>query len=315
MEFWLWTAIAVLLFVILLLSVRIFLLRKSAREIEAAFSQRLNQDTNTLIDISSRDRTMRQLAESINRQLRLLRRERQRYQQGDLELKEAVTNISHDLRTPLTAVCGYLDLLDQEPNTQNAKRYLQIIRSRTEALRQLSEELFGYSLAASAAGELTLEPVSLRRAVEESVSAYYGALKSRGIAPEIVLPEKEVLCMADRKALARVLGNLISNAVKYSGGDLAITLGADGTLVFSNLAPGLDELQAEKLFHRFYTVEDAKNSTGLGLSIARLLTEQMGGEISAAYEAGRLFITLRMREAPDSVRTQWPTLQVRRRRT
>lgn len=116
MNYLLLSVIGILLFVIFVLSAKIYFLRRSTQEIIDAFQDKLATDTNTLIDISSRDPYMRKLASEINVQLRLLRKERHRYQQGDQELKEAITNISHDLRTPLTAICGYLDLLERESN-------------------------------------------------------------------------------------------------------------------------------------------------------------------------------------------------------
>ena len=114
--------------IIFMLLIKIHLLQKSAREIERAFSEKLITHSNTLIDISSNDKYMRRLANTINNQLRILRRERQKFQHGDLELKNAVTNISHDLRTPLTAICGYLDLLEKEEKTEAASRYIHIIQ-------------------------------------------------------------------------------------------------------------------------------------------------------------------------------------------
>lgn len=293
MEFWLWSLIAILLIIIVLLIIKICLMKKSAREISESFLDRLTEDTNTLIDISSRDRHMRKLAQEINIQLNKLKEERHRFQQGDRELKDAVTNISHDLRTPLTAVCGYLDLLEREETSEDAGRYLAVIRSRTEILRQLTEELFRYSVFTSAADKAPGEPVILNRLLEDSISAFYAALKQRDITPRITLPEKKIRRTLSRSACSRLFGNLISNALKYSDGDLEITLKDTGEIIFSNHASRLDRIQVERLFDRFYTVETASSrSNGLGLSIARALTEQMGGAISAGYEDGILRICI-----------------------
>ncbi|MDE6221845.1 MAG: sensor histidine kinase, partial [Lachnospiraceae bacterium] len=149
MEIWLLVLIGFLLIIIAVLWLKIVLMRKAAQEISTAFADRFSTETNILIDISSHDRYMRSLAADINTQLRRLRRERLRYQQGNLEITDAVTNISHDLRTPLTAICGYLDLLRQTEQTPDAGRYLDIIEERVESLRLLTEELFGYSAAVS----------------------------------------------------------------------------------------------------------------------------------------------------------------------
>lgn len=128
MVFWLCCLISILILIIAVLCSKIYLLKKSADEISDAFSDRVASDTNVLIDLSSRDKSMKNLANIINKELKKLQNDRLRYQQGDTELKNAVTNISHDLRTPLTAVCGYLDMLDKENQSENSKRYLKIIR-------------------------------------------------------------------------------------------------------------------------------------------------------------------------------------------
>lgn len=290
MEIWLWLVIGVLAVVIFALLIKIYLLRKAAGEIETAFADRLSAETNTLIGISSRDKAMRALAESINAQLRLLREERRRFVLGDTELKNAVANISHDLRTPLTAICGYLDLLELEEKSEIVEQYLGVIRNRADMLTQLTEELFEYSVILSGGKDKSKEGVIFNRALEESLAAFYTALKARGIAPEVQMCERQVVRTLDRSALLRVFSNLLSNAVKYSGGDLEITLRETGEIVFSNSAPGLNEVQVGRLFDRFYTVEAARKSTGLGLAIARTLTERMGGTIAARYENGRLTI-------------------------
>lgn len=286
----LWAAIGILALILLMLIVKISLLRKAAEEIRRGFEERLKEDTNTLIDISSRDRYMRSLAAAVNTQLRRLRIQSLRYQQGDRELKNAVTNISHDLRTPLTAIFGYLDLLEQEEKSESAQRYTAIIRNRSEMMAQLTEELFRYSVILAGEEELSPEPVALGQVLEESIAAFYTVLSQRGIVPRIRIPEEKIWRNLDRSALSRVFSNILHNAVKYSYKDLEISLSKTGEIVFSNEAHGLNSVQAGRLFDRFYTVESGRKSTGLGLSISRTLVERMGGDIRAEYRENRLYL-------------------------
>ena len=290
MEIWLWVSIGILIAIIIALLVKIHILQKSVKEIEIAFADRLVTDTNILIDISSSDKNVRRLANTINGQLRKLRTERRRFQQGDLELKHAVTNISHDLRTPLTALSGYLELLEQEEKSESVNRYIEIMKDRVDILTQLSEELFRYSVIISTKDNITKEQVIINTVLEESIAAFYTVLTERNIVPEIQISEIKVVRMLDRSALSRVFSNLISNVIKYSDGDLKIVLSENGEIAFSNMASGLDEIQVGRLFDRFYTVEAARKSTGLGLTISKTLVEQMKGTISATYENNRLSI-------------------------
>ena len=279
------------MFIIMLaLLVKVRLLHKSMNEITDELKEHLTVDTNTLLSVSSNDRHVRRMAAEMNRQLRLLREQRRQYQNGNREMRDAVTNISHDLRTPLTAICGYLELMEREELSGDAARYLALIGSRVDAMRQLTEELFRYSVILSTAGELKKETVDMAAVLAESAAGFYAALTSRGITPDITLPEEKVLRELDPGALRRVFGNVLNNALKYSAGDLEITLSGDGEIIFSNTAAELDEVQVGKLFDRFFSVEAAQNSTGLGLAIAKTLVEQMGGEITARYREGRLSI-------------------------
>lgn len=285
--------IGILLLTVAVLIERLCFMRKSAREIAEGFRDRLAADTNTLIDISSNDRYMRQLAAEINLQLRLLRKEHNRYQQGDLELKESVTNVSHDLRTPLTAICGYLDLLEGEEKSENAERYIEVIRNRTDALIQLTEELLQYSVV-TASQELSYARMDLVRALEESLLSFYAVMQERDIQPEIKLPSEPVYRELDEAAVSRIFSNIISNALKYSDGDFLLEMDDTGKIAFTNTAENLNCVDVEKLFDRYYTVEAAGKSTGLGLSIARTLVERMNGSISAEYSEQKLtvFVTL-----------------------
>ena len=272
--------------------VKIFSIHKGIREITAAFSDRLTSDTNTLIDVSVNDRTVRRLAVSINEQLRLLRKQRHRYLSGDRELKEAVTNISHDLRTPLTAICGYLDLLEQEAKSENAARYLSYIEERVQTLKQLTEELFRYSVILSTDETMMTELVNINAALEESIAAFYAELTERNITLVIDIPETAVIRNLNKAALSRIFGNILNNALKYSDGDLEISMEETGTITFTNTAAALDEVQVGRLFERFFTVETGRNSTGLGLAIAKTLAEQMGGRITAKYQETKLTVSI-----------------------
>lgn len=285
------------------LIIKLYLLQKGLKEIDSCLEDILSKDTNGQITLSSRSRHIRFLASRLNSQLKQFREKQLKYNSGDKELKEAVTNISHDLRTPLTAINGYLELLEKEvrilesssaqagfcPETQThlheMQHYLEVLRNRTGHMRQLTDELFRYSLAMSVPEGFPRQ-ISLNRALEECIISFYDAFLKKGIVPEISMPSIPVIRTLDPAALSRILQNILSNALKYSGGDLEIRLTEDGTVTCANSAPHLNPLLTQQLFDRYFTVEtvpspDSGHSTGLGLSIARLLTERLGGRISA----------------------------------
>lgn len=290
---WLWVLIIAFLSVLIAaLIIKIISLKRAVKEIEESLSEKLTTDTNTLIDISSNDKRIRSLAGTLNRELAVFRKEKLRYMNGNNELKNSVTNVSHDLRTPLTAICGYIELLEREEKTKEAEKYLDIIKKRAEFMVKLTEELFGYSVIMSENGGKTTSYTDVKNVLEESIASFYEALMARNIVPVINLTKEKVIRNLDSHALSRVFSNLLNNAVKYSDGDLEISLFENGEIVFANTASKLDVVEVEKLFDRFYTVETAKNSTGLGLSIAKTLTEQMRGEISAKYKDGKLYIKI-----------------------
>lgn len=286
-----WILCVALAIALMIVVIKNALLRKSMVEIYTDFERCIKEDTNVQISISSGDKTARQLAKAINLQLSELRKIKQQYSNGDRELKEAITNISHDLRTPLTAICGYLDLLEKQELSEDTERYIEQIRNRTEVLKQLTEELFRYSVIASTPA-LTYEKINLCRILEESLISFEGTMQQADIAPEIQMPNVPVWRILDASAVARIFGNLINNAIRYSDGDLSVRMDADGRISFINTAKELSTVEVGKLFDRFYTVDSARKTTGLGLSIAKTLVEQMNGSIAASYENGKLNITI-----------------------
>ncbi len=270
---------------------------RAADELRREFPERLNTDTNVGLDLSTADRKMNALAAELNQQLKLLRKEHIRYVNGDERLKRAMTNVAHDLRTPLTAICGYLDLLAEEEMSETAKAYLAIIENRVFTLKELTGELFQHSVMLSPELSGEWAEISLNRALEECIAAYYGAFKKAGIIPKICMPQdRAVTRRLNPKALSRILSNIVSNAIKYSDGDFSASLEENGTFCFSNHAEKLDQIQVGHLFERFFTVENGRNANGLGLSIAKTLTEEMGGRMDAKYREDVLSIRITFEE-------------------
>lgn len=275
---------------------KVLLMKKDLDSLAIEFRDYLKRETNSLLTIPTHDRHIRNVAAEINTGLKQLRQQRNKYMNGDRELKEAVTNMAHDLRTPITAIFGYLDLLEHEQDSDTIRFYIEQIQNRAECLKQLTEELFRYSVIVSS-WQGTYEDISLNQALEESLLACYGEFSQKKIQPIIEITNTPVRCRIDPTAFSRIVSNILSNVLKYSDGDLSVQLASDGTIVFINTAGNLTPVMVERLFDRFYTVETGHNSTGLGLSIAKALTERVGGQIRASYSEQKLIIELKFPSA------------------
>ncbi|WP_026659337.1 sensor histidine kinase [Butyrivibrio sp. AC2005] len=281
----------VCLIIILFLSMKIIAMRLSLKELKEGYEERARIHTNTLLTVSSRDRRVRELAVSMNKTLEKLRDSYNRYENGDQEIKKAITNISHDLRTPLTAISGYLELAQRQEKSPGMEKYLSVIENRTEHMKKLTEELFEYSLMSG--GEITedKQEVNVNRMLEDCIMNYYPSLKAMGINPEIDITDKKIIRNLYPTYVERILSNLVSNALKYSDGDLEIMLSDEGILRVTNSSDKLSNVDVNKLFDRFFTVETgSRNSTGLGLSIVKLFTERMDLRLNATYENGKIAI-------------------------
>jgi len=292
METYLIIAVVILSVICVILFGKIIVMKKSTKEIKDCMERIIGKDTNEQITISSSDNQICSLASAINRQLCILRKERLNYENGDRELKKAITNISHDLRTPLTAILGYTQMAKNEDDEKKVKEYLSIIDGRATKMKELTNELFTYSLMTAPDKELILNETDIRSVLEDSIAENYVLLTDNNIIPQIDISANPVIKSVDSDALQRVFSNIISNAAKYSDGDLKITLAENGIITFSNTAENLSNIEVGRLFDRFFTVENGQKSTGLGLSIAKCLTEKMGGRIFAEYKERKLVIQL-----------------------
>ena len=287
--------VALSIFLILAL-IKIRYLRKGYDELTENIKDQVSGKTGVPVTLSTSDPKARRCAEVLNRELKVLNEERVRFDGGNQTVKDAVTGISHDLRTPLTAIRSYLEMIEEEPDEEVRKEYLERIRNRTDALSELTEELFKYTTSSDQSNRIsedTTEEQDIRRILEECLISFYAAFGKKGIEPDITMPETPVIARCRRRDANRIFENIISNALKYSEGNVTVTMTDDATVTFENPAPSLTPLMVSKLFDRYYTVNDAKGSTGLGFSIARELTEQNGGTIEAVMEDEKLRIILK----------------------
>lgn len=273
--------IIILFLINILLIIKIYFMRKSIREIEISLDNILNENTNNLITISSSDKKMKKLASLLNVELKKLRKERLQYENGNQGLKNMVTNISHDMRTPLTVISGYVELINE--NKEYNEKYVDIVERKTKELIVLTEELFDYSKTMDMGIKIAKENCCVNEILENTLISYYSIFKSKNLRPQINISENKIYKNVNRGAVVRVFENIISNVIKYGEGDFEVVLDDSGKVVFSNETSKLDTTTVEKIFDRYYTVENARSSTGIGLSIAKQLIELNGGEISAKY--------------------------------
>ena len=275
------------------LFVKLILIRKEINNIICSFDKILNTDTNKLLTCITSDKLLKNLVRVLNKRLKELRKLEIEYKQGNQSLKSAITNISHDLRTPLTAIRGYVELMEDENPNQQQQDYLRIIDAKVQDLGELTEQLFDFSKNLDLQQEIRVMPVCLNDVLIESIVSFYSLFKKCQMTPQLDLCEEKVVRLLNENILKRIFENIISNAVKYGQSDLKVRMTADGVIEFSNDTDELDFTRLGKLFDRYYTVQDAKRSSGVGLSIARQLVDLSGGTIDASYQASVLKIMIR----------------------
>ncbi len=269
-----------------------FVIKKSIKEIEESISFIISSDTNALITISSNDKDLKKLSTVLNKDLKKLRELEIKYNQGNQELNRSITNISHDLRTPLTAIRGYLDLFDLKGLNKKQQEYLIYIDSKVKDLIFLTEQLFDFSSGIDNENNFEKEDIYVNQVLEDVICSYYELFKQNNITPVVNITKQKIIRYVNEIMLKRILENIISNAIKYSEDNFVISLKDNGDLEFSNKTKLIDRTSLGKIFDRFYTVENAKKSTGIGLSIAKQLVELNDGKIIAEYKNNNLIITI-----------------------
>ncbi|MCL2405476.1 MAG: HAMP domain-containing histidine kinase [Defluviitaleaceae bacterium] len=265
-------------------------LKGDIRQLGKSLSEIINTDTNAQLCTNTFDKDVTALLGSANDLLAKSRRDFIEAQRTEEDLKRAITNISHDLRTPLTSAKGYLQILDGTHVDETTARYLATIRGRLENLTVLMDDLFAFSRALE--GNTSANKVNISSVLRDALSENYEELKLKGFVVESSIPDTPVYCYCDEDALKRVLQNLLKNAHTHGKEYLCVSL--SNTIKVANKADGLDSLDINRIFDRFYTADAARTHkrTGLGLAIAKELTMRMGGTISAEVRNDMLTVCI-----------------------
>ena len=249
------------------------------------------------------------LIDSINVLIVEHHRQKKEYEETRQNFKSMVTTISHDFRTPLTSISGYVQILldDDEVSYENRQKYLKIIESRAISLSSLIEDFYTVSSIDSLDYPYNLTTISLSEILRAQIAAYYVELEKRYSTIEVDIVESPCYMISDRTSLQRIFSNLIKNALSYGIDTIRISLKENESsykIEFSNsLYENADKNIANKIFERNYSVNWASSSksTGLGLSIAKSMTEKMGGSIRAEVIDDMLVFTIEFEKSENSI--------------
>lgn len=284
-------AIAAVLFMFIFL-LRLVMMKKELRRLSSQVERFHTGLSGKKVDIALLDKDIEGLAGNINQLMDLAVQSNRDRIRSDRELRQAIANMSHDLRTPLTAIIGYTKLLGARSVTEEKRQeYISIIRATADRLHILLQEFFELSLVQSADYELRLEPVHMNALLWEVLTGFYDQFNERHLEPDLQITDEVLIANVDPSAVKRVIENLISNVLRHATGNVAISLkeaGGNIVLIFRNEANNLSEQDIDRLFDRFYTADQSRSSrrTGLGLSIARSLMLKMNGRLTAELNDG-----------------------------
>lgn len=255
--------------------------------------------TNKKIMLSSPNHGVENLAKEINKTIEQKQRTEIQYKNMDLELRQAIANISHDLRTPLTSIIGYIQLMKDKSLTLEEKdQYADIVLKRGKSLQMLISSFFDLSRLEAKEYSFELKHVNISDILCELIASYYNDFLNRGIEPEIHIDQLTQQVIADENGVRRIFTNLLQNALKYGEKFIAVSSKLQNNYIvtrFTNDAPQLTHDDVEHLFERFFTGDRMRSgqNTGLGLAISKALALQMGSTIDAELIDGNLSIIIK----------------------
>ncbi|MDY2737260.1 sensor histidine kinase [Intestinibacter sp.] len=276
-------AVVMLCILVFILIAYIAFIQKQLRSINRQLDKRLSENTRQPLTIDLFNKTINKLAININLCLKLEEKQRLEGIREQKQFKELISNISHDLRTPLTAIKGYQQLLEKETLSNTQLEKLHTAQKYTDELGDLIEHFFEYSYLITARVEPSLEKINLTNLAIDCVLSYIGIFEEKNISVNIE-ETPPIYVLGDKNMLTRVIENLLNNCAKHSLGDIDVKIESKSKarITFINPVNPNININVDKLFHRFYTGDSTRNkSTGLGLSIVEFLVEQMNGDVGA----------------------------------
>lgn len=253
-----------------------------------------NIEFNRRVTSIDGDKNFENLLIVINKFLEEAQSQRIKYMRREKEIRKEIENISHDLRTPLTSILGYLEILESKDiNEKEKEKCLEIIKRRSNGLYNLVEVFYDVSRLEVNEYKLLIEKIDINKEIREYILLFYNDFENNNIDVEIDLLNEEIFVQVDKNALERVFMNLLQNVIKYANYKFKISLIREDNIVkiiLLNDANSLDENDVEHLFDRFYTKDFSRSnaSSGLGLTVVKLLIEKMDGEIEASLDNGVL---------------------------
>ncbi|MFJ7980901.1 sensor histidine kinase [Lysinibacillus xylanilyticus] len=276
--------------------IRFYLLKLELKRVTRQLNQLNNKVISKKIDLTFYDKDLENLAKNINDQIDLTNEAVFEKLRTENEMKQAIANISHDIRTPMTSILGYIQFLESDDiNPEKRIKYQENIKNGALRLKVLLDEFFELSTIESADYPLKVENIKLNKLLVEVLIGFYDDFNKAQIEPSILIPEDEIYITGDSSAVKRVIENLVSNAIKHSSGNVTIQLVKNSSSVQLNIMNPAKELKKQDLpllFDRFYKVDQTrtKRSTGLGLFIAKSLMIKMDGNLSAALNGDQLLM-------------------------
>lgn len=289
--------IGILAGIIILQSIIMWKYQRQVKDICRQLAFLMKHDSNMLIHREFGLGGIGMLSDRLNDLLELRRKEKQYYQEKETLIADTYTNLSHDIRTPLTSLDGYFQLMEACENVEEQRRYLNIIHERIHSLNEMLEELFMFTKLKNESYRLELTSCCINRILKETVFSYYDEWVRREIQPDIQITEEQLYIDGNKQGLSRIIQNVIKNGLDHGEKKIRIVLKREqnrAVLRISNQVISSEQIDIEHVFDRFYKADAArsKTSTGLGLSIAREFVRRMNGEISAKIEKNEFIVEM-----------------------